>query len=74
MKTKYLILGATGSIGFAFAQEIIKQKTPVTLLVRNKEKAIKLFGTSEFVELQEGDVMDIGVLRTTIMETGQLSV
>lgn len=64
MKTKYLILGATGSIGFAFAQEIIKQKTPVTLLVRNKEKAIKLFGTSEFVEVLEGDVMDIDFLKS----------
>ena len=39
MKTEYLVLGATGSIGYAFTKTLIDEKVPVTILVRNKEKA-----------------------------------
>lgn len=64
MKTKYLVLGATGSIGYAFTQILIENKTPATIVVRNKEKANSLFEQNEFIEIIEGDAMDLQLLKS----------
>ena len=64
MKTKYLVLGATGSIGYAFTQTLIENKTPATIVVRNKEKASSLFEQNEFIEIIEGDAMDLQLLKS----------
>lgn len=58
MNSKYLVLGATGSIGYAFARILLDENIPVTILVRNKEKADKLFGKNEWLDIEEGDAMD----------------
>lgn len=62
METTHLVLGATGSIGYAFAKTLLENETPVTILVRNKEKALKLFGNTTLVEIIEGDAMDVNQL------------
>ena len=64
LKSKYLVLGSTGSIGFAFTQKLIDNEIPVTLIVRNSDKAHRLFGKNEFVEVIEGDAMDTDLLRS----------
>lgn len=58
MKNIFLILGATGGIGFSFTNELITRKIHSTIFVRNKEKANQLFGKSEYLEIIEGDIND----------------
>ncbi|MCJ8165770.1 NAD-dependent epimerase/dehydratase family protein [Pontibacter sp. E15-1] len=60
---RFLILGGTGSIGYAFAQELLRQHEPVTLLVRNRQKAEKLFGSHPTLQLVTGDAQDAALLR-----------
>ena len=43
MIKKYLVLGATGSVGYAFTSELLKQGIETDILVRNREKAEMLF-------------------------------
>ncbi len=57
-KLRFLILGSTGSIGYAFAKEVLKHGEQVTLLVRNKGKAEKLFGKRPSLRVVEGDAQD----------------
>lgn len=64
MTTKYLVLGATGSIGYAFTQTLLENKIPVTILVRNKQKASSLFKSSDKLEIIEGDAMDLQKLKS----------
>lgn len=33
MKSKYLVFGSTGSIGYAFTKTLTENKTPITILV-----------------------------------------
>lgn len=58
MENTFLILGATGGLGYAFTNELISRKIHSTVFVRNKEKANKLFGKSEYVEIIEGNIND----------------
>ena len=63
MKTEILILGSTGSIGYAFTENLISKNIPVTILVRNLKKAENLFNGSPIVEIIEGDVQDLSLLK-----------
>lgn len=63
MTSKYLVTGSTGSIGYAFTQTLLDEKIPVTLLVRNKAKALKLFGENTLLIIEEGDAMDLQKLK-----------
>jgi len=63
METKYLVLGATGSIGFAFTNELLSHRKKATLLVRNKKKAKTLFSNNPLLEIIEGDVNDLSTLK-----------
>ena len=58
MTTKYLVLGATGSIGYAFTKELISKGIKVTIFVRRKEKAQELFGNNSLLEVVVGDVIN----------------
>jgi len=60
MKRKYLILGATGGIGFAFTNELLNQGIETDILVRNKEKAERLFNKHPLLTIHSGDVNDPG--------------
>lgn len=63
MTSKHLVLGSTGSIGFAYANELLKNNIPFTVLVRNKEKAEKLFGKNPLIEIIVGDATDRNKLK-----------
>jgi nucleoside-diphosphate-sugar epimerase len=63
MTSKHLVLGSTGSIGFAYANELLKNNIPLTVLVRNKEKAEKLFGKNPLIEIIVGDATDRNKLK-----------
>lgn len=63
MEKKILIIGATGTIGEPVAHELVKE-FKVRLLVRNKEKSIKHFGTD--FEYTEGDLFDKNILKSAL--------
>lgn len=63
MNSDVLILGGTGSIGYAFTENLLSKHIPVTLLVRNRGKAEKLFPNATGLELVEGDVQDGPLLK-----------
>lgn len=57
------MLGSTGSIGSAIVNELASSGKPVRALVRNLEKAKKVFTNSDKVELVEGSVEDPQTLK-----------
>ncbi len=63
MKSEILILGSTGSIGYAFADNFISKNTPITVLIRDVQKASNLFQGNLFVEIVQGDVQDLELLK-----------
>jgi nucleoside-diphosphate-sugar epimerase len=54
----FLVLGATGSIGYAFTKLLLEQQQPVTILVRNRLKAEQLFGHPAHLTIVEGNAQD----------------
>ncbi|NBB30502.1 NAD(P)H-binding protein [Cellulophaga sp. BC115SP] len=64
MNSDILILGGTGSIGYAFTMELVAQKIPVTLLVRDIHKAQQIFDQTPLIEFVEGDVQNGALLKT----------
>ncbi|GAB3530486.1 hypothetical protein GCM10027443_11160 [Pontibacter brevis] len=60
---RFLVLGGTGSIGYALTQELLQHQEQVTLLVRNRQKAAKLFGHWPTLQLIEGDAQDGELLK-----------
>lgn len=68
MEKNYLVLGATGSIGFAFTRELLSKGLNVTILVRNKQKAKALFDNNELLEIVEGDVTDLAKLKEAALD------
>jgi nucleoside-diphosphate-sugar epimerase len=63
MKSEILILGSTGSIGYAFAENLISKNIPITVLVRDIEKANNLFKQNSNVEIIQGDIQDLALLK-----------
>ncbi len=63
MKSEILILGSTGSIGYAFAENLISKNIAVTVLVRDVTKANNLFKSNPIVEIIKGDVQDLELLK-----------
>jgi len=62
MIKKYLVLGATGSVGYAFTRELLKQGIETDILVRNREKAEMLFHNNPLLNIHVGDVRDADML------------
>jgi uncharacterized protein YbjT (DUF2867 family) len=56
-----LLTGATGSAGSLIANEFVRQREPLRILVRNKAKA-KAFANVPTVEIFEGDMSEPGSL------------
>jgi nucleoside-diphosphate-sugar epimerase len=65
MESQHLVLGATGSMGYAYVAELLANNIRVTALVRNIRKAEQLFNRNELLELVEGDVNDFSLLQKT---------
>ena len=63
MKSEILILGSTGSIGYAFAGNLISKNIAITVLVRDVAKANNLFKSNPLVEIIRGDVQDLVLLK-----------
>ena len=57
-----LVLGATGSIGYAVTASLLARQLPVTILVRNRAKAEALFPDQATLTIVEGDVQDASLL------------
>lgn len=55
---KALVLGASGGMGYAIVEELIKREIEVIAFARSKEKLEKLFKNSEKVQIVAGDVFD----------------
>ena len=64
MKSEILILGSTGSIGYAFADNLISKNISITVLVRDVNKASNLFKGDALVEIVQGDVQDLEFLKS----------
>ena len=63
MKSEILILGSTGSIGYAFVENLISKNIAITVLVRDVAKANNLFKSNPIVEIIKGDVQDLELLK-----------
>lgn len=57
-----LILGATGSIGYAVTANLLARQLPVTILVRHRAKAQALFPNQPTLTIVEGDVQNATLL------------
>ena len=57
-----LVLGATGSIGYAVTDNLLSRQLPVTILVRNRAKAEALFPGQPTLTIVEGDAQDVTLL------------
>lgn len=57
-----LVLGATGSIGYAVTANLLARQFPVTILVRNRAKAEALFPNQPTLTIVEGDAQDAALL------------
>jgi nucleoside-diphosphate-sugar epimerase len=60
-----LVLGATGSIGYAVTANLLARRLPVTILVRNRAKASALFPDADTLTIVEGDAQDADLLNQT---------
>jgi len=57
-----LILGATGGLGRALAEELLRRGQPARCLVRSLAKATALLGEDPRLELIQGDVQDLNTV------------
>ncbi|WP_420150162.1 NAD(P)H-binding protein [Spirosoma sp.] len=57
-----LVLGATGSIGYAVTENLLARQLPVTILVRNRAKAEALFSHRPTLTIVEGDAHNVSLL------------
>jgi nucleoside-diphosphate-sugar epimerase len=62
-KSSQLVIGSTGSLGSAIVNELTSLDRPVRALVRNPNKAKKIFTNPEKVEMVEGSVEDVQLLK-----------
>ena len=62
MKKKHLVLGATGSIGYAYTRELLDSGIETTILTRNQKKASSLFRNHPLLDVIEGDPADTDTL------------
>lgn len=59
--SEILVTGATGAIGFAIVKSLLKRNYKIRLLVRDCQRARKIFGDA--VEYCQGDITDLASLR-----------
>lgn len=64
MPNKYLIIGATGALGHAFAMAVQEAGQQATLLVRDRRKAVAAFPNTCGFTIVEGDVNDTAFLKS----------
>lgn len=63
MQSEILVLGSTGSIGYAFTENLLRKNIPVSIIVRDVAKAKNLFKDFDNLEIIKGDVQDLNLLK-----------
>lgn len=63
-----LVLGATGSIGYAVTANLLARQLPVTILVRNRAKAEALFPNAPTLTIVEGDAQNAALLNRIVID------
>lgn len=63
------IIGATGNLGVPVVKNLLAFGFKLKLIVRNIEKAHKLFGKSDAIQLVEADLNDVDALSAALAET-----
>jgi nucleoside-diphosphate-sugar epimerase len=63
IKTEYLILGGTESVGYAFSMFLLENKISFTLLTNNPENVDDIFKNSKLVKLIKGDALQPELLQ-----------
>jgi hypothetical protein len=71
-KKQITVIGATGKIGIPVVKNLINAGFQVKAISRNTEKAKKLFGISESVEILKADLRDVQSLQSALQNTEYL--
>lgn len=66
------VIGATGKIGIPVVKNLINSGFKVKAILRNTEKAKKLFGISESIEIVKADLRDVQSLQNALKNTEYL--
>ncbi len=66
MKPNFLILGATGGIGYGLTKALLDQQIPTTILVRQADKALTLFGNHPILTIIVGDATNSETLQAAM--------
>ena len=56
LNKRLTIIGATGNLGIPVAKCLLLLGYELTLLVRNKEKAQRIFGHNSTIQIEEADL------------------
>ena len=63
-----MVLGATGGIGYAYTNELLRNGIEVSILAREREKAEHLFNRNPLLQIHEGDINDPGILNSSTQD------
>lgn len=66
------IIGATGNLGAPVAKNLLEFGYKLNLIVRNRAKAIEIFGKNPNIKITEADLRDKKALRDALSETEYL--
>lgn len=71
-KKKISIIGGTGNLGIPVVKFLVKSRFEIKLIVRNTDKAKKLFGSENSIQIIEADLKDISKLTKALIDTEYL--
>ncbi len=65
-KKQITVIGATGNIGVPVVKNLIRKGFRIKAIVRNTDRAKKLFDYSEHVEIVKADLQDVQSLQSAL--------
>lgn len=68
-KKQITVIGATGNIGVPVVKNLIRKGFRIKAIVRNTDRAKKLFDYSEHVEIVKADLQDVQSLQSALKNT-----
>ena len=68
-KKQISIIGATGNLGVPIVKNLVRLGYKVHAIVRNREKAMALFGKMPDVKISQADLRDVPALKTALKGT-----